>query len=230
MCKNSSMNPRDLIVYGLLIALIGGPLLWAVISMIPKNKGEWNDDARRRGRYRARHWAFKESVACVKAFLLPDAPTTAYWPIAANTAGRDALSGSADTELGAIAWKSCTMETLGEPPSFIFTAHLPQLSDGREVEFPEVLLTRHSSAADRGFADEWDVTTQEPDAAQYLLSSEIQDILIRYESLHSAYFIGSALTVVCAASDSPDDTENFIDELIRIVHTLMMKIPPSLWV
>lgn len=217
-------------VYGLLIALIGGTLLWAIISMIPKNKGEWSDDARRRGRYRARHWTFKESVPSIKAFLLPDAATTKYWPILANAAGRDALSGSADTELGEIVWKSCTVESLGEPSSLIFTAHLPQLSDGREVEFPEVLFTRHSGGSDSRSDDEWEITTEEPRAVREFLGGEVQCILTRCELLHSAYFVDSILTVVCAASDSADDTEKCIDELIRTVHALMLKIPSSLWV
>ena len=234
-------------MYGLLIALIGGTLLWAVLSMIPKNKGEWSEDARRQGRYRARHWTFKASVPSVKAFLLPYAATTKYWPILANAAGCDALSGAADTELGSMAWRSCAMESFGAAASLLFTVQFPQLSDGREIEFPEVLFTRHSdSAADEDSVDSadsansagsmpreseahWEMTTEEPEAAQDLLAAAVKETLAACEQLHSAYFVDSSLTVVCAESGAADDMECRIDELIGAAHRVLVNLPASLW-
>ena len=143
---------RDYIVYGLLAIIIGGAIVWALWAMLRPSKGQWNEHDREVGRYRAQHWKYQECVPSLKAFLLPEASDTHYWPALANAMGHETLTGH-DKSSG-ISWRSALMESLGERPKLFISVKFPQRSDGSTAELPEVLFQKTKTPSAQTFSVE----------------------------------------------------------------------------
>ncbi|MDY5854960.1 MAG: hypothetical protein SPJ68_05560 [Arcanobacterium sp.] len=233
---------RDFIVYGMLALLMGGALLWMVYSIVTGNKGQWSAHARELGEFRARRWAYRESVPSLKAHLIPDAPDTHYWPALANARGTEGLSGTEKTS--GIEWNAALAETIGERPRLYITARFPQQLDAREVDVPEFLVARDgawagvqagkqldlSASAQGGSADGWRLITAEPDAASEVLTQPVRAVIANLDGLAAFHAVHDCATFVLTPEKTAADRVNVIEYYIRAADQLAHIIPENFWV
>lgn len=218
---------RDVVVYGLLAVIVGGALVWMLIAMFSRSEGQWSAQARELGKFRARHWGYKEEVPSLKAHLIPEAADTHYWPALASEKGYEALSGT--RKESRLEWRCAVADTLGEAPRLFFTARLPQQLDAREADMPEFVVRAPTTHAEALNATQWVLTTAEPDAASEVLTPQVQELLTHCDGLIIFHAVHDCATFVLNPEKTREDRVTVVDEYIRVAEQLAGIIPENFW-
>lgn len=232
---------RDYVVYGLLILLVAGGLIYAASGIFGRhNKGEWDAQARRLGEYQARHWTYKEQVRSLKPYLLADAPDTHFWPALAGAMGYEALANKPQN--GQIGWRSALIEPLGEPRRLYFTAEFPQRADAAEIELPEVLFSRLRDDAEADallvapFSQNpdahdpvWNVRTSEPEAIGELLTSDFRHTLSLLPGVAQLHLVSKYVTFVLVPGETTGERVAVTDTYVAIAQHMLQAIPLRFW-
>ena len=236
----SGMELRDVVVYTMLAVLFGGALIWALYSIFTRTRGDWSEEDRIRGEFRARKWIYKESVPSLKAHLLPGALTTSYFPALANGHATDALEGTGPGG----EWRAAQFQPLGEAPRWYFSTQFRQRADAREVELPATLLVLSDLRDDAGagtpavselgdgvwFVDQWMVRSVDPAAAGALLSPNLLKALQACDGLRFVHFVSDRVTFCLSWEKTEQRATGVIEEYIANSELVAKNIPELFWV